>query len=368
MDVDTISLSPGPMGGNRTLTVYRYGEKGARPRVYIQGGLHADEAPGVLVGFALREQLARLEAEGAIRGEILLVPVANPIGLDQGIVGGSFGRFEATTGQNFNRHFPDAGVLALALDDTPPAGDVVSTLRARMATALDALVPVTQLAALQRALLRLAIDADIVIDMHCDSEAVTHIYCHSEHADTAAELGRAVGAHAVLHAPLQGGSSFDEACTLPWKLFGIRWPTVVVPLACFAVTLEWRGMLDTDPAIAAADAGALIDWLGTQGVFESAVGSGCNRSVGVFPLAGVEVVTAPQPGLFLAELTPGTSVKAGAILGRLQRLPDGVEIVLAAQVDGLLYAREQSRIVRAGTELFFIAGCDPIRSGMLLSA
>lgn len=368
MDVETIPLSPGPMGGNRTLTVYRFGKRGAQPRVYIQGGLHADEAPGMLVGFALREQLAKLEAEGAICGEILLVPVANPIGLDQGVTGGSFGRFEATTGQNFNRHFPNAGVLALALDDSPPEADCVSTIRERMIAALDALTPATQLAALQCALLRLAIDADIVIDMHCDSEAVTHIYCHSDQADVAAELGRAVGAHAVLHAPLQGGSSFDEACTLPWKLFRDCWPDVEVPMACLAFTLEWRGMLDTDPVVSAADASALIGWLGMQGVVNAAVGMTRNQVVDVTPLAGVEVVTAPQPGLFLAELAPGTPVLAGTILGRLHRLPDGTDITLTARVDGLLYAREQTRIVHAGAELFFIAGCQPIRNGMLLSA
>lgn len=139
-------------------------------------------------------------------------------------------------------------------------------------------------------------------------------------------------------------------------------------MACLAFTLEWRGMLDTDPVVSAADASALIGWLGMQGVVNAAVGMTRNQVVDVTPLAGVEVVTAPQPGLFLAELAPGTPVLAGTILGRLHRLPDGTDITLTARVDGLLYAREQTRIVHAGAELFFIAGCQPIRNGMLLSA
>lgn len=368
MRIDHLSLEPGPIGGERALTVYRFGDAGARPKVHVQGGLHADEAPGMLVGFALRERLRRLEAEGRIRGEIVLVPVANPIGLDQGLIGGSLGRFEATTGQNFNRAFPEAARSALARDEAKPEGDAVAVLRRRMVVALDAMVPHTQIAALQRLLLRQAIDADIVVDMHCDSEAVTHVYCHSEQVERAETLGAAVGAEAVLHATLQGGLSFDEACTLPWIELRRRWPELDLPLACFAVTLEWRGMLDTDPDTADADAAALVAWLATQGVLSASTETGRDRSVAATPLAGVEVVHAPRPGLFLATATPGSRVARGTVLGTLRSLPDGEDLPLRATTAGLLYSREQTRIVRSGAELFFIAGETPIREGLLLSA
>lgn len=368
MQTEHLPLTPGPINGERRLTLYRFGTPGARPRVYIQGGLHADEAPGIAVGFALRDQFQRLEAEGRLRGEILLVPVANPIGLDQGMIGGSFGRFEVTSGQNFNRAFPDAAALALAFDNAAPEGDPVTALRARMAAALDRLAPLTPLLALQRYLLRLAIEADIVLDMHCDSEAVTHLYCHSEQADRATRLGRAIGAGAVLHAPLQGGYSFDEACTLPWMRFRDRWPSASLPIGCFAVTLEWRGVLDTDPALAEGDAEAVIAWLADEGALDGPSGAPRAGSVAPTPLAGVEVVNAPAAGLFHAAVAPGECVVAGATLGHLRRLPEGDIVPLSAGVGGVVYAREQSRIVRAGAELFFIAGTRPIREGLLLSA
>lgn len=368
MDIETVCLGPDQMDGSHRVTVYRFGRRGARPRVYIQGGLHADEAPGMLVGFALRDQLARLEAVGAVAGEILLVPAANPIGLAQDPAGGGSGRFDATSGQNFNRNFPDAARLALACDASLPEGDVVADLRARMLAALDDLAPANRLEALRSALLKLAIGADIVIDMHCDSEAVTHLYCHSEHVDQAAALAQVVGAGVVLHAPLQGGASFDEACSLPWIAFRDRWPATQVPLACFSVTLEWRGMLDTDAAMAENDARALLVWLTDRNVLTASGPATRHDPAAVTPLAGVEVVTAPHPGLFLASVHPGTPVTAGTLLGRLRCLPGGNEVDLVAGVDGTLYAREQARIVRAGAELFFIAGKTSIREGMLLSA
>ncbi|MCT2539663.1 succinylglutamate desuccinylase/aspartoacylase family protein [Sedimentimonas flavescens] len=367
MQTEQVALTPGPMSGSRHLTVYRFGTPGARPRVYIQGGLHADEAPGMLVGFSLRDSLAKLEAEGRIKGEVLLVPLANPIGLDQGVVGGSFGRFEATSGQNFNRNFPDAAALALAADDRAPGNDPVAELRTRLAAGLDALQPRSPIGALQRALLRMAIDADIVLDMHCDSEAVTHIYCHAEQTEEAARLGHATGSGAVLHAEVQGGRSFDEACTLPWVALRERFQ-IDLPIACFAVTLEWRGVLDTCPDEARRDAEAVISWLAHTGCIEGPAGQSRGEGAAPTPLAAVEVVSAPAPGLFHACVEPGARVQAGTRLGTVKSFPDGQDIAIHASTEGVLYAREQMRIVRAGTDLFFVAGQKPLRQGMLLGA
>ena len=36
-------------GTERTLTAWRYGRAGARPKAYLQAAIHADEIPGMLV-------------------------------------------------------------------------------------------------------------------------------------------------------------------------------------------------------------------------------------------------------------------------------------------------------------------------------
>src|SRR5689334_9868789 len=84
------------------LTSYHFGTPGIGKKVYIQASLHADEVPAMLVAHVLRRELARLEAEGRIRGEIILVPAANPIGLSQVVHGAPFGRYDLATGTNFN--------------------------------------------------------------------------------------------------------------------------------------------------------------------------------------------------------------------------------------------------------------------------
>src|SRR4051812_3068159 len=87
------------------LTSFHFGTPGAGKKVYIQGSLHADEVPGMLVSQFLRKRLIALEAAGKLAGEVILVPAANPIGLSQAIHGAAFGRFDLTTGVNFNRSY-----------------------------------------------------------------------------------------------------------------------------------------------------------------------------------------------------------------------------------------------------------------------
>ena len=76
---------------------------GARPKAYLQAGLHADELPGMLV---LRVLAGLLERE-EVSGEVVMVPVANPIGLAQQVQGYLRGRYEANSAGNFNRGYAD---------------------------------------------------------------------------------------------------------------------------------------------------------------------------------------------------------------------------------------------------------------------
>ena len=76
------------------------------PSAYLQAALHAGELPGVVAIDALMPMLARAEAEGRIKGDITIVPWANPIGRAQYHFGEHQGRFHLGTRTNFNRGFP----------------------------------------------------------------------------------------------------------------------------------------------------------------------------------------------------------------------------------------------------------------------
>ena len=101
------ALVPAHIGSLRSVTSLHYGTPGRGEKAYLQASLHADELPGMLVMHHLMQSLAEAEAAGRVVGEIVLVPVANPIGLAQGLLHGRIGRFEAASGENFNRGYPD---------------------------------------------------------------------------------------------------------------------------------------------------------------------------------------------------------------------------------------------------------------------
>ena len=76
-------LRGAPPGTQRRISSFHYGA--GQLKAYVQASLHADELPGMLVAHHLRQRLAGLEAEGQLLGEIVVVPVANPIGLGQSV-------------------------------------------------------------------------------------------------------------------------------------------------------------------------------------------------------------------------------------------------------------------------------------------
>lgn len=64
--------------------VFRFeGTDKAAPSAYLQAALHAGELPGVVAIDALMPMLEKAEAEGRIKGNITVVPQANPIGRAQ---------------------------------------------------------------------------------------------------------------------------------------------------------------------------------------------------------------------------------------------------------------------------------------------
>ena len=105
--IERIDLGAPSLGSTRHLVVHRYGKPGSRPKAYLQASLHADEIPPMLVQHHLIRLLDQADKAGAIRGEIVIVPVANPIGSGQVVHMILAGRHDAAGGLNFNRRWPD---------------------------------------------------------------------------------------------------------------------------------------------------------------------------------------------------------------------------------------------------------------------
>jgi uncharacterized protein len=353
-------------GVRREITALRFGRPGARPKAYLQAGLHADELPGMLV---LRE-LAALLAGSQVTGEVVVVPVANPVGLGQQVQGYLRGRYEANTGANFNRGYADLAVVGDAVEGrlgADPAANV-ATIRAAMREALDEAVPLGETAALRHALLGLAHDADLVLDLHADNEAALHLYLGTPLWPEAADLAAELGAEAVLLAEVSGGNPFDEACSGPWWALARRFPEAPIPPACLAATVELRSNNDVDEALARGDAQALLRFLVRGGAVAGEPGPLPALRCEATPLEAMQQVIAPTAGIVVYRARLGDRVAPGDVVAEIVDPVGGPAVVVEARTSGVLFARHDQPYAWPGKVIGKIAGREPLpeRKGKLL--
>ena len=391
MQIQTLNLVSASPGQRLSIPVFRFGaaapdvaapvvaaisdEPGAagKPplKAMIQAALHADEVPAMLVAQALRHKLAALDAAGQVIGEVVLVPYANPMGLGQQVLGQHQGRFDLRDGINFNRNVPDlsdsvnAALQGRLGEDAARNVALVREALRQAAAALSANHPAEDL---KIQLLRLAVDADVVLDMHCDSQAALHLYALTPQADLAIELGTLMGARAILLATESGGSPFDEACSRPWLEVQLQHPDKPVPLACFSTTIELRGEADTGHEMAAADADAIIEFLRRRGLIAGAAAVLPPTLCEATPLSGSEPIVAPHAGVVVFRCEPGTRLNAGDVVADIVSVDTGEVTAVRALSSGVLYARIATRWATAGKRLGKVAGSTLARTGKLLSA
>lgn len=380
MHIINHALPPKSAGVQRHLQSLHFGSQTNLNKVYIQASLHADEIPGMLVSHYLRQRLQALEAQDAIQGQIVLVPVANPIGLAQDIQGSAFGRFDLASGINFNRGYQHLTPKLLPRVREQLSQDARANqhvIRQTAAAILAEQIANNETDALKLYLQSLAIDADIVLDLHCDHQAVMHLYTGEPLAERGVQLASYLQAHAVLVTKLPGDDPFDDSCSRHWwelqEQLGSDYP---IPLACLSVTVELRGESDVMHHYAEQDADALISFLQAQGhiatraqgVQALAPAAAQLAQCRATPLEGVEPIAAPHGGILVFVRELGENIQQGEPIADLIDPLSGQVTALCATVSGVMFARIARRYVHAGTRIAKIAGSKAYRSGNLLSA
>lgn len=318
------------------IPVFRFKGRDAKaPSTYIQAALHANELPGTALLHFLLEKLRKADADGAILGDITVIPQANPIGLAQSHFGEMQGRFDLGSRANFNRDFP---LIALSERDT-----LLDNPDRR--SAADRL---------KRTLLHAALGAELVVDLHCDDESLQYAYIDEAFWPEAADLAAALDMQAVF---LSDGEStaFEEAVGYAFKRQGGE-KLASVP-GRLSVTVELRGRRDVYPEMARRDADGLWTFLAGRGVVADPAHAAKPYAGSAIPLDNIEMVRAPEPGTVLFHRDIGETVKAGDLLATLitrPGMPDGTLDIKAGH-DGLIATRSSARYARRGDDLMKIA-------------
>jgi predicted deacylase len=358
-------------GTSREIVSLHFGSGVTGRKVYIQSSLHADEIPGMLVNHYLRQQLDELERNNSILGRVILVPVANPIGLDQELFGTSFGRFDLAGGLNFNRSFEHLTTrLIERIDGKLGANQEVNTqlIRRQAIAIMDELRPANEAASLKRILQSMALDADIVLDLHCDNQAAMHLYTGTPLAQATMPLAGYLQAKAVLLSVQSGDDPFDESCSRHWwelaAHFGEQFP---IALACHSVTVELRGETDLNHELAQQDASAIINFLKQAGHILGDVQEHPIALCEATPLEGSEPIVANKPGVLVFVKEVGERVEKGEKIADLIDPITAEVSSLVTSVSGVMYARVARRYAHRGMSVAKVAGSIAYRSGNLLS-
>ncbi len=355
------------VGTERKVISIHFGTKNSGVKAYIQAGLHADEAPGYLVANRLLELLDAADSAGRISGEIIVVPVANPIGLAQWGTDTIQGRFDASTNINFNRRYDDlTAELADKIDGLlgADAQKNVAIIRQTAREILAARQPKTEAEALKHLLMTLAHDADIVLDLHCDHQALLHVYMGTALWSNGADLSAQLGSPVTLLADDSGDGPFDEANSKLWWELAAKFADFPIPPACLAATVELRGLADTGPETTERDAQNLYLFLQRRGLIEGDAGPLPALIAEATPLQGVDYITAPAAGILTFHLQPGDMVRQGQliaeVLNPIQNGGKGETLPITSRTDGVLFARCADRFARPAKIVAKVAGATPL--------
>ncbi|TAE58623.1 MAG: succinylglutamate desuccinylase [Nostocales cyanobacterium] len=228
--IETIPLRQMASGDILNLQVYKFinlKSIGDHPgkKVYIQSNLHGSEISGNAVIYQLIEFLSNINDDN-LWGEIWLVPLCNPMGVNERAQHFSPGRFCVYEGKDWNRIFWDFAkenydLLAFAQSQLDFDLDTVRKnylaeiksgfLQKSSKINSQAGLPFTEIFRYQ--LQSLCLDADYVIDLHsANNQGLDYVYYFPNREDAAKNFLLDYG----ILLDEYDGDAFDEAFIKPW--------------------------------------------------------------------------------------------------------------------------------------------------------
>ena len=223
--ISTIPLFQLASGDVLSLQVYKF--IGAKPgkKVYIQSNLHGAEIVGNAVIYQLIDFFMTLN-NTQILGEIWLVPVCNPLAVNQRTHNFSTGRFNIYDGKDWNRIFWDYekeyddikefASSQLGLDIDTIKDNFSQKIKTRFDNLLEKINAPSSVKLTDKyryKLQSLCLDADYVIDLHSHTgEGIEYLYYFRNREESANLF---LLNYAILFDEYDG-DAFDESFIKPW--------------------------------------------------------------------------------------------------------------------------------------------------------
>jgi len=374
-DLHRTALTGDTPGATTELYWYTAGPADAATRIHLQAALHADEQPGTMALHHLLPMLRAADAGGQLKAHFTVFPSVNPLGLGNFALRHHIGRYDIETGVNYNRRWPDlypqiADAVADKLTDDPRAN--IAAIRAAVAAWIDSQRPATAIQHLRLLVLKSAVTADIVLDLHCDDDSLKHIFTSPELMPGLQDLADWMGVAATLTAEDSGGGSFDEVLPTLYRKARLAHPGRPIPLGAETATLEYRGRADSFDSIGRQDADGLFGFFAGRGLVAADPGARPAPAPAPTPFEATEVLRVDAPGLLAYRVELGDRVSKGQPIADLIAM-DGPDAFLArrpilAGTDGFVLSRVSGKYVTRGAGIAKIVGTNilPARAGAYL--
>ncbi|MDA8793034.1 succinylglutamate desuccinylase/aspartoacylase family protein [Bacteriovoracaceae bacterium] len=298
------------------------------PHIYLQAGIHGAEVQGNALIIQLIDFLKSYKA--TINGTITMVPLANPNGTNNKNNTYTNGRFNANTGDNWNRNFIDLVTLKRASfekfchKNKQTENKVLFThfkkwLKQTLIKIEKELKDKNQIHEnneINLILQKLAIEADGVLDLHTGPIATYYLYT----PEYAKEVSKYLKFENTLVIPHYFAGAFDEVTFHPYTelkkyFFSEFGRDLTLPFESFTLELGSEEAFDLESG--KRDVARILPYLKYKGVFPSNMrikpSPIKNQTI---PLENFKTIYSKQSGLFHFDIKPGETFKKGDVIGR----------------------------------------------------
>lgn len=360
--VELINLQSLASGDNLQLKVYKFIGKNQGKKAYIQANLHGAEIVGNMVIYELVNFLSSLNEE-QIQGEISLVPLCNPAGVNQRYSFFSTGRYNPYDGQNWNRIFWDF------VDEKPDLDNFVTDNINQSKELIQhkyfelinnkfnsKIKQINQQRGVcfsehyRNILQSLCLSANYVIDIHSSSvKAIDYLYCFSSREKSADYFLLDYG----ILMNQYDGHAFDEAFLNPWlvleKKFNKYARNILFDVESW--TLELGSGMVANPESVKRGINGIINYLIAKNILKLDGEIKQNNTI-LIPKNRIKFYYAPKGGIIRNRLSINTKINVGDILYQIlsfnkkEELPTMIEI--KSQDRGLIFDTSLNETVSQG--------------------
>lgn len=332
-------------------------------QVYIQSAVHAAEMQGSAVIFKLIKQLQQL----VLNAEFVLVPNCNPFGRTQRAGEYLQGRFDATTGNNWNRfyhydkqdtaEFVDSLSADLAgLSETQITRLFKQHLKCKLANKIDRDWGVNTAQFLNSTLQALAVEADLVLDLHTGPSSTRHIYA----PEFLAEQAKLFNIENIISIPVAFAGALDEASFAPWldlaELLASK--GVDYQYRVKAYTVELGSQENICLTQARQDSLGILNYLQQQQLIDG-FGAVAQTDITTTLLKDYKTLFSKHAGMVEYLAKAGDKVKKGQVIARvlnsLEFDTENAVVDVIAPASGTVILHYPSAAVQVGTQLYKIA-------------